>query len=382
MAATLTGKLYENFVEVIKSKETRITYDYRLRQYLTHRRFKSVKDMMTGTAATIQQDIIDYLKYLKNEKHLSYASRQLVTAALRKFYSQNDVVLNWDKIGNYLGENERTIEDRAYNIQEIKKLLDVAPLRGRVLILLLASSGLRRGAVPGVMRKHLKWIDQYGLYQITTYPKAKERYITFCTPEAAKEINAYFAYREQCGETLTDDTPLIREDFNTDDMAKVRNPQAASNVSLKMILVRAAKLAGVRTPHQAGENGRPTQRTEVMLTHGLRKWYDTNLVRAIPNAIIVSAMMGHKGGLQKSYFKITEEELLAHYLQAVNALTVNDENRLKLQVKKLQSEKDELIELLKARVGALERANENREILKRDMINQPVVRTHAKKLKA
>jgi integrase len=65
------------------------------------------------------------------------------------------------------------------------------------MILLLASSGMRRGALSGLRRKHLKYIEKYGLCQITTYHKAKEKYITSCTPECAAAINNYFDYRRR-----------------------------------------------------------------------------------------------------------------------------------------------------------------------------------------
>lgn len=359
----LDGSAYQNFSEVIKSPATRTTYNYYLIQYMQYKKAKSVDDLLNGTAAIIQKDIIDYVKFLKNEKHLSYASRQIVLAVLQKFYAQNDIILNWIKIYGYLGEYERTIEDRAYTREEIRKLLDVAPLRCRVLILLLCSSGLRRGAVLTIKRRHLIWNERYQLFQISTYPKANERYTTFCTPEAAKEINAYFAYREQCGEVLNDSSPLIRDDFDTDDIDRAKNPMQASNAALKFMLLRAAKLAGVKGTHQKNEDGSISQRSEIMLSHGFRKFYDSNLVRAEINPIKVSALMGHRSGLQKSYLKLTDEELMEAYVTAVNLLTVNDENRLKVQVRKLQTENEALIDLLKTKVAALERANETRGMM-------------------
>jgi integrase len=97
-------------------------------------------------------------------------------------------------------------------------------LSPRITILLLASSGLRKGALPGLKKKHLKYIEKYGLYQITAYPKAKERYVTFCTPECATEINNYFDYRRSCGEVIDDESPVIRDTFDPRNLDKVKNP--------------------------------------------------------------------------------------------------------------------------------------------------------------
>ena len=43
---------------------------------------------------------------------------------LKKFYEMNDVILNWKKISQYMGEYQRVIKDRAYNHDEIKTLVD------------------------------------------------------------------------------------------------------------------------------------------------------------------------------------------------------------------------------------------------------------------
>jgi hypothetical protein len=90
--------------------------------------------------ATAQKKIIGYISYLKNEKGLSYSSLEGLCAPLKKFYAMNDVMLNWDKIHAYLSENDKTVEDRPYSREQIKRLLKFSNDRIRVMILLLASS--------------------------------------------------------------------------------------------------------------------------------------------------------------------------------------------------------------------------------------------------
>jgi integrase len=59
----------------------------------------------------------------------------------------NDVILNWKKVSQYIGEYERVIKDRAYDHDEIKILVDAAEIRMKVILLLMASSGMRIGAI-------------------------------------------------------------------------------------------------------------------------------------------------------------------------------------------------------------------------------------------
>jgi hypothetical protein len=47
------------------------------------------------------------------------------TAALKHFYEMNDITLNnWKKINRFIGEKARTIQDRAYTKEEIRRMLD------------------------------------------------------------------------------------------------------------------------------------------------------------------------------------------------------------------------------------------------------------------
>jgi hypothetical protein len=36
----------------------------------------------------------------------------------------NDITLNWKKINHFIGEKARTIQDRAYTKEEIRRMLD------------------------------------------------------------------------------------------------------------------------------------------------------------------------------------------------------------------------------------------------------------------
>jgi len=342
----LKGEAYDNLFGALKSRDTKETYAFRLKQYLFYLNMHTPDELLLMDNATAQKNIIGYILYLKNEKGLSYSSLEGVCAPLKKFYAMNDVMLNWAKIHAYLGQHEKTIEDRPYSREQIKRLLKFSNDRIMAMILLLASSGMRRGALSGLRRKHLKYIEKSGLYQITTYPKAKEKYITFCTPECATAINNYFDYRRRCGEIINDESPVIRDAFNRHNLDKIRNPQPVSNDGLKFMLEGVVKNSGLERKHEY-VNGKVSQRTEIMAAHGLRKFFDTNLSRARLQRNKMEALMGHKS-LQQLYDKPDDEELLEEYLKAVDLLTINDENRLKAKVATLEDKDKQIQELTKA----------------------------------
>ena len=166
---------------------------------MRYHHFDKVEDLLTKqkeqSPRLIEADIIQYIVWLKQDQQLSSISVELYLSSIMRFFSMNDIVLNRKKIGMYIGEYIRTQKDRAYSTEEIHKLLDFSDGKSKALILLLASAGLRIGAVADLQLRHLKKIPEYSLYQITIYEGTKEEYFTFTTPEAAGAIDVYLDYR-------------------------------------------------------------------------------------------------------------------------------------------------------------------------------------------
>jgi len=52
------------------------------------------------------------------------------------------------------------------------------------------------------------------LYKMTVYQGDKEQYITFCSPECSKEIDAYLEFRKRRGEQLTGESHLLIKRFS------------------------------------------------------------------------------------------------------------------------------------------------------------------------
>ena len=101
----------------------------------------------------IQMDICDFITYYKSQNNS--AAIFCYIAAINKFYSMNDVTLNWKKINSYRGEHEKIAEDRPYTHSEIQTLISHASIRYRAIILLMSSGGLRLGAIPLLRVKDL-----------------------------------------------------------------------------------------------------------------------------------------------------------------------------------------------------------------------------------
>jgi integrase len=251
-----------------------------------------------------------------------------------------------------LGESRRKNTDRAYTHQEIKKILDVADLRMKSIVLLMASTGMRIGAIPDLKLKQLQEINDKQIYKITVYEKSKEEYYTFCSHECYSIIRSYLDYRKNNGEILNNETYLIREQFDINDFEQIRKKsRGISLYALKTNIQLLLRKAGIR---EVNHNYQYGSRKDTPMSHGFRKFWMTQAVKSKMPHEQREMLLGHKIGLASAYYRPSEEEMLDAYLVAVDNLTINEENRLKKKVSELQVKYDKIDQLV-ARINLLEK---------------------------
>jgi hypothetical protein len=81
-----------------------------------------------------------------------------------------------------------------------------------------------------------------------------------------------------------------------------------------------------------------TKRKEVMANHGFRKYWNGCMIRAGAKPVVKEMLIGHNVGLEGSYYKPTDSELLAEYLKGIDLLTVSEEKKLQGEGAKLKTE--------------------------------------------
>jgi hypothetical protein len=211
---------------------------------------------------------------------------------------------------------------RSYTRQEISKLLSIADLRDRCIILLMASSGIRVGAIPSLTIKSLKPLDQ-GLGLLTVYGESrKSRYVSLVTPECMSTIDAYFEERRKRGEKLSERSCLIRDKYSIYS-TRINNPKSpkAGSINAQMrFLMRKAGLAF----------------EELQPDHALRKFFNSALMNSDVAVKFKELMMGHSIKLDDVYYdrnsETSSKKLRLEYMKAVDALTIKDEFRLRKQI--------------------------------------------------
>lgn len=342
------------FTASISSPETRLGWTSSLHLYMAHHGMKSYPELVGDEGSVQNSRMIEarIIDYIAKRKEAGITSQTLANnlAALRHFYTMNDIDgIKWEKVRRYLGERIKTVDDKAYTHEQISKLLQYVDYRMRVLVLLQVSTGMRIGGIVGGHMKGMKlpylklgdleFIERHGIYAIKVYKRTPAEYLTFCSPECAMAIQEYLRYREQSGEKLTPDSPLIREQFHSQSGA---NPRPLTKGSALQIISTALVKAGLRT------KGETHKRKENMLSHGFRKFARKWMRKSGIDPLIIEYLIGHQSGdmkagvskLMMTYDPAEDNELLSEYLKAIPNLTISDEERQRLVAKKEKERAD------------------------------------------
>jgi integrase len=293
----------------------------------------------------VEEILIKYIISLR-DRQLAYASIKVRLAAITAFLELNDVTVNNKKLKRFIGEHKKTVKDQAYTHEDLVKMFQHATFRAKLIIAIYSSTGIRKGAIIDLKLKHLQKIASHNLslYKFTIYENTNDEYVTFCTPECATMIDEYLAQRRAAGEIInSQESYLIRNDFDFIFKTRVKSPRKTSISALNVIMNRILFKTELRQVNYLTENSRYKRHSKAGF-HAFRKYFNTCLASCDVNLSIKECLMGHSAsmGLDGSYFRPTEKQLLTEYLKAVNELTINEENRLRKKVETLESKQSEI----------------------------------------
>ncbi len=146
--AVLEGKSYFNFINSLKSEFTKKNYQCALTRFLNH--YNITTEVLANTSAKdIENLLIDYIVRLKQNKKSSSAL-SITVSPITHFCVINDINIMTKKVSKFKSQHETcgNGNDRGYSCEEILTLVQSAPLRLKVIFLVIASVGIRIGALP------------------------------------------------------------------------------------------------------------------------------------------------------------------------------------------------------------------------------------------
>jgi site-specific recombinase XerD len=334
----LTGRSFEMFMDGIRSKESKRSYKKALNGFCKFVQIDTEvlvsKDPISATE--LIRTYIHSLKERVQNKEIQPSTVSLYVSAIKHFFVMNDVVINWSKLSKMLPEMT-TLEDRGYTKEEIVAMLDDADEREKVVVLLLATAGMRIGAIPGLKIKHVKPVhinSELVACRITVYAGTKDEYFTYCTSECYRAIQKYIEYRKRNHEKVNEDSYVIRDKINTEvptKVSKVLQGKGLTYNGLAHILQRLLENCGVRKPGNV-------KRHPVKLAHGFRKFFDTTCTDNGVDLLHIEMLEGHDTKLKSSYYRPSEYKLLQSYLLVANQLTFDDAEVLRLENLRLKEQ--------------------------------------------
>lgn len=348
------SKKIKLFQQSIKSEETRRVYMVYLQKYLQSPGAK----LGNSNPRKIENHIRDFIISMK-EQDKSFAAIHNYVSAIIKYYKANDIFLNSNRIYGFMPDNRKSNKDKAYEDKQILQLLNAADERMRVVILLLSSTGMRIGAIPGLRLRNLEKVElqEAAIYKITIYENDKEEHFTYCTFECAAAIDNYLAMRKRYGEKFYPNSFLIREQFDIRDPFAISKCQRTVSNTLVNKIIDLAIRSGIRKKEVLEEGKKHlggSLRKEVAICHGFRKYYTTKLINKKINPEIREMLLGHKIGLAGVYYKPTDDDFLEEYQKVIDELTIDPTKKMLRTIEVLKIEKSR-VDMLEAKMQKFEK---------------------------
>jgi integrase len=244
------------------------------------------KDQVPIAKVVIQMErlLADFADNLQIENGLAPATVYNMVKAIRFFFQLNGVTFSTpcrrSKWSIY--------EERAPTPEELQKTLNVADIRGKVIIALMALGGFRSGTLVQLKYRHVKQDLEKGTIPIHVHvepeiTKGKRHgYDTFLNREATEYLKAYLDARKkgimgQPPECLNDESPLI---------SNYRKIKPLERGTIQDIVNALYIRAGVLTANHK-------IRRYVLNAHSLRKFFLTQMISMGIERDYVEYMMGH-----------------------------------------------------------------------------------------
>lgn len=211
-------------------------------------------------------------------------------ASVKSFYEKNGIVLNVKPPRNYCRVVYR---DRAPTPEILAKILEVADLREKVIVSILALSGIRESTLCKLQYRHVKEDLEKGIIPVHIHVEAEITkgqygdYDTFLGKEAVEYLKLYLEERKKGhpkgqprytgSEIITDYSPLIRA---------AEKPNPVTSESIGKLIHHLYIKAGLITKNHS--------RRYQYRGHSIRKFFKTQLSALGVNQDYIEYMMGHK----------------------------------------------------------------------------------------
>lgn len=254
----------------------------------------------------------------------------------------------------------------------IQQVLQHTDIKGRAMILTLASSGMRIGEALQITLDDLLPYLQDSPVMIKIrgeYTKTGEQRFVFISREAKDALVEWLKVREQYLKAAVNKNRGLIDNGNagTKTLDDNRVFPFSDNNALEM-WTNALTNAGLLTVDKG------TNRKQLRI-HQLRKFFRSQLALGCP-VDIVEALMGHEGYLTDAYRRYTKAQMAEYYLKNEHHITITQNRAIEEIKKEITSEMNEAIKGLVVENQGLQA--QNKELTDRLIRIERVVKVIAK----
>jgi integrase len=272
--------------------------------------------------------------------------------SIKLFCEMADISIPWKKISRGLPRGRNYADDRIPTDDEIQKLLEYPDRRIKAIVYTMTSSGIRLGSWDYLKWGHIKQIERDGKIvaaKVIVYAGEDDEYFTFITKEALFSLMDWMKYREDSGESISEESWLMRDLWDTGAVrggpGLVSKPKKLASAGIKRLIERALWAQGLRKRLENGKKRHPYQ-----AVHSFRKWFKTRAENGGMKPINVEILLSHNVGISSSYYRPTETDLLNDYMKIADLLTFDKREKLNQELQIYQQRSQEDIYLIKGKL--------------------------------
>jgi integrase len=271
------------------------------------------------TKENVHDTVDRFIDFCIEERKLSPKSVRTMFYGIKKWLEANDIDISSLEKGD-TAKKQKKIElpkstitktfDRAPTREELQKLLTFTNIRGKTVIEIATSSGLRLSTLLSLKWKDIVFEKDYTMInvQVQMGRKSTRDFCTFITPECRNVLLEYKRYLERKGRKVEPENYVIANDKYYD--------TKLGACSIQMFWERLLRTAGL---------AEKTNNFHVLHFHVLRKFFKTACTNANCRREYIEYWMGHSGeGLDSVYDRFTPEDHVAQYTKAISNLSITE----------------------------------------------------------
>jgi integrase len=292
------------------SPEDKIKIDKLIDKYLSEKR-------------DFKDDLMGFRTSMKDRPPLS--QRQTINL-VNEFLACNGVVIphaDMKRIRRKIKGGTATSESE-FDIGTIRKILMFMDLKGRALLLMLISSGMRIGETLQLRDSDIDLTSTPVKIRIRMeYTKTRQERITFITPQAAEALKAWLPLRKEYLKSSNGKNKgLVAKGLSAERGSNGDHIFPFAMSTANQILENAVNKAGLMSKDEK------TKRSQIHL-HMTRKFFLSQSSLLASSKEIPETLAGHGGNMTEAYRRYTVRQLAEEYQKVQHLLTITDEEELR-----------------------------------------------------